>query len=207
MLPVDIHREAASQAILLKHMPEEGSEAFAVTLFEPAHAAMIDRYEQIHGLRIPTPVREMLKHFNGAFLHELSLFGLPVSMSRDPPLLSRGGRNPFDLATGARAWSGGYQAEDRSEFLFGSRNAGYELQYGYFLRENGSVARYPRLKDDAAAKVWPSFDEFFRSEVEETIRHQPAYLRDCEEGSRKAGYSGGWQGVVRALGLRRFLPK
>jgi hypothetical protein len=202
-LPVDIHIETSSQALLVRHTPEEGVRAFAITLFPAISSEFIERYEQIHGIELSPPIRHLLMHVNGGFLRELSLCGIPLSMAAEPPLLSRSGRNPFDIATAIRAWRAGYRYESEAEVLFASRNAGWTLQYGYFLRPDGSVARYTKHDRPRESKSWPSFEVFLAEELAETRRHRPAYLADVAAGSAAANCNrSGWRGLLHRIGLR-----
>jgi hypothetical protein len=193
--PTDAYIELPARTVLLRHEPDRAPLAFAFRFFEGLSAPVIDRYEALHGVDLPPPLKQMLKQMNGAYFLELSLYGIPLSMTKDPPLLSRLGLNPLDIATGAKCYRVGYQVADTEEFMFGVRNTGWTTQVGYFMRADGSVARYPRVGNVGEVRRWPSLEAFFTEELEETIRLRLNWTQKLKITTRKNSL----ENVVRSL--------
>src|SRR5215831_16621430 len=84
---------AESHAIFLAHQPQLGAEVYACVLFLGMAPEVITVYERMQRFRlgdafqIPRAYREILTKLNGAHLYHLSLYGIPPSMVRSPPLL------------------------------------------------------------------------------------------------------------------------
>lgn len=166
---------------------ERGPRACAVTLFPGLQEKVISRYEELHDIHIPEPIRAFLGHFNGAILCEMSIYGIPPSMIDDPALLSRSVRNPLDIGTAAKIWRVGFPSAKETEFHFGSRNIGWSSQIGYFFRYDGSVAAYSRYKKaDGAVNTWPTFEDWLRDEIDAMVQHRPLFLEECRLGNLRA---------------------
>ena len=183
--------------VLVGHEPERGLMAYAVTLFPGLSIEDIERYEEATGIDFPKTLKKFLQRLNGAFLSDLSIYGIPTSMLNNPPLLSRSVRNPYDVATATKLWRLAYEDADHDEFHFSGRNISWSGQIGYFLRKDGSVVSYPKNKTVYKSQVWPSLDEWLRDEIDNTILNRPVLLEEVESESRKAN---------KRYQLLRFLP-
>ncbi len=106
--------DAASGALCVSHRPGIAPEAGALRLFHAVGDRVISTYEQIHSITICPEYRSVLKRMNGAFLFEISLFGLPPSMCRVPPLLDRSTAWPLDLGSAQRNWAREYNVVGKS---------------------------------------------------------------------------------------------
>ena len=179
--PIDMHVELPARVLLLGHEPDRAPLAFAFCFFEGVTQSVIDRYEALHGVALPRPIAQMLHQMNGAFFLDLSVYGIPLSMASDPPLLCRSGRNPLDIATAARAWRAEFQSTDQKEIHFASRNTGWDTQVGYFMRPDGAVVRYPRIGKAGESKHWPSLQQFLTEELAATCSHRPILRAEVKE--------------------------
>ncbi|MEO1324905.1 MAG: hypothetical protein AAFV59_18085 [Pseudomonadota bacterium] len=172
--------------ILAGHEPTRGPQAYAVALFPGLTSHAIQRYEALNELTIPATVKAFLGHVNGAFLCELSLYGIPPSMIDNPPMLSRSTRNPYDIATANHYWRAGFERVEPTEFYIGGRNVSWSGQIGYFIRDDGSIVSYPKRGTDFPITTWPSFEVWLNDELNRMMTHRPAFLEESEIEGRKA---------------------
>ncbi len=63
-------------AMSISKRPKIGPEAYALNLFEGISHDDISKYERIHGLEVNPFYRNILLSLSGAFLFEISLFGI-----------------------------------------------------------------------------------------------------------------------------------
>jgi hypothetical protein len=160
--------DPASSAVLISPRPRIGVAAYAIVLYPGIDSDQIARYEQIHhkvgkfDFVIPDTYRTMLKSLNGANLFEMALFGVPGSMTNDPPLLNRSIRQPFDLAGANQNWAAAFKPQ-RGQFHFGAGPYSCEENLGYFLSDDGSVDA--RRKGGEVFRIWTSLAKFLDSEV------------------------------------------
>lgn len=189
--------DEGDDVLLAGHEPERGRLAYAVTLFPGLSADSIEAYGVNHNVSFPPVFKRFLQHLNGAFLCELSIFGIPPSMLLDPSRLSRSNRNPYDIGTANNFWIAEYKYESPPGFHFGSRNVSWSHQIGYFLRSDGSVVSLSKDGSDFLRRTWPAFDVWLEEELAVTLRDRPQYLSEVQQESRKAG---------RRHMLRRLLP-
>jgi hypothetical protein len=174
-MPTEAFIEQPGDVVLVRHRPDRGPEAFAIELYPGISRQTIERYETLHKIEIPTPIRKLLTRVNGCALLELSVFGIPPSMVAEPPLMSRDQRNPYDLGTAARIWRHGYPSAIADAFHFASRDVSWDAQIGYFLKPDGSVVSCNRRIELGEARRWDSFGDWLRFELEETRRHHPTF--------------------------------
>ena len=172
----DANVDPPSGAALISHRPKIAPQAYACVLFPGIPEDEISRYEQIHSkaaqhpLTIPSFYCDTLRQLNGASLFQIDLFGVPGSMTNDPPLLSRSVRQPLDLATANRNWFISYKPQ-RSQFYFGSGPFSWEENLGYFLNKDGSVDALRKNGEKFAC--WPTIGRFL---AEELARAASIYL-------------------------------
>lgn len=152
--------------------PKVGTEAYAVTLYEPLPDTAIARYEELHEMSIPGLYRDLLENMNGASIFNLSLYGLPPSMAQDPPLLDRSGAQPLDLATANRYWRHEFSSAEGS-FHFGGSFLSLEENVGYFLETDGEIASY--RKGGERVSHWSSLQEFLGAEILRSKELFPAF--------------------------------
>ena len=154
--------ESASGAVLISRRPKIAPEAYACVLYPGVGSELIHRYEEIQTVEIPRVYRELLERLNGASLFQIDLFGIPLSMAQDPPLLNRSIRQPLDISSANLYWRGPYKAAP-AEFHFGSGPSSYEENVGYFFDTKGGVKSLKRGGERVG--VWPSIQEFLVHEL------------------------------------------
>jgi hypothetical protein len=152
----------------ISHRPRMGPEAYAFILFPGIPADLIEKYAEVHAkptgerFYIPEIYRKLLARLNGAFLLEVSLYGLPPSMCKIPPTLNRSVRQPFDLATANRNWSREYKPTPE-QFMFGGAPYSYCENLGYFLKPDGGIQA--KRKGGELFADWSSFEPFLSDEL------------------------------------------
>lgn len=160
--------DPATGAVLISHRPRIGTEAYACVIFPGVEPEVVTRYEEIQrsigsdGFEIPTAYRNVLSRLNGAWMFQLSVFGLPPSMCQYPPLLDRTAHQPLDLGTANSDWRRKYAA-DPEQFHFGSSQFSAEENIAYFLNANGSVTAM--LRGGHKVWDWPSIEGFLNAEL------------------------------------------
>lgn len=174
--------------LLISHRAAIGTQAYAIVLFAGVSDDLIADYEQLHVSRapakfaIPEAYRAILRALNGAHIYQMSLYGLPVSMSRDPPLLNRSVRQPLDLATANSHWKTPY-APNGSQFHFGSGPFSDDENLGYFLNPDGSIEA--RRVGGEGIGTWTSMTDFLAQEVVRFESLYPSYESNWSEFLRK----------------------
>src|SRR5438128_9820276 len=99
----DTNLDPLTGALRFSHRPAIGAEAYACILYPGVDLDVIAQYEEIHRARtsqykdIPSFYKGMLGRLNGAFIFETALFGLPSSMTQQPPRLDRLVQHPLDV--------------------------------------------------------------------------------------------------------------
>lgn len=142
-------------ALLAGHQPDQGSEAYDLVLHPGLPPSAVEAYQDLHEIPLPQALAELLSHLNGAELFRLSIYGAPLSMIEDPPLLTRSSRAPLNLGSGAH-WRYEYEEADPQAVLFASCNVSYTGQVGYFMFPDGQVIG--RGKGGAPARSGPWAD-------------------------------------------------
>ena len=162
MLSQHVDSELSADKLQLSKRPNVGNEAYAVTLFHGLDDATIDRYQNLHAIEIPALYKRILRMLNGANLFRLNLYGLPASMTKDPPQLDRTEIQPLDLATANHYWRGTFTS-DASLFQIGGGPWSNAENLGYFLSSNEGVKAL--RKKDQVVSSWPSIEKFLEEEL------------------------------------------
>ena len=134
---------ATDDTLEIGHMPWIGPQAYAFRLFPPAKKAWIERFRHRAGRPIPPGYGEFLRTVNGCEAYGLSLYGLPPSLQREPPLLDRLRPQPLDLGTANQDWAHEYEGSGTG-FHFGARSWSHDENIGYFWTDEGIRALRPR---------------------------------------------------------------
>ena len=170
--------ETSVETILISHRPAIGTEAYAVVLYPGVSEDFIAGYEQIHSQRmpakftIPGAYRTFLNVLNGAELYQMFLYGLPVSMAKNPPLLNRSVRQPLDLATANIDWKNPYRPSE-SQFHFGSGPYSDNENIAYFLNPDRSIEA--RRAGGEVFGKWVTLGDFLAQEILRVESLFPAY--------------------------------
>jgi len=160
----------ATGGLHISRRPKVAPEAFAVVLFLPLEAELISRYERAHSVSIPAAFRDILRLLNGAFLFELSLFGIPPSMVLGG--LDRSVLQPHDVSSANHDWRRPYQAP-ADRFHFGGGPLSEDEDVGYFLLEDGSVESYRQAGQ--MVQAWPDFRSFLLEEIARSEARYPEH--------------------------------
>jgi hypothetical protein len=150
--------------------PKVGPKAFAVVLFLPLEGDAISRYEQAHSVSFPAGFRDILGLLNGAFIFELSFFGIPPTMVTGG--LDRSVLQPHDVCTANRHWRAPYNVPD-DRFHIGGGPFSNDENVGYFLQKNGSVESYRHGGQIVCA--WPDYESFLTAEIARSETMYPDY--------------------------------
>lgn len=179
----DANVDPKSGALRLSYRPKIGTEAYACVLYPGVSADHLDKYEAIHRQRLPKylPIpalyRKILTRINGCFLFGTSLFGIPLSMAKDPPLLDRSVQQPHDVCTANEDWRKEY-AVDQSNFFFASGAYSSTENVGYFLTPEDEVEAY--LAKGKMVGVWSTFDSFLGAEIQRAESRYSEYEKMME---------------------------
>jgi len=165
-------------AALLSRRPRIAPEAYACVIFPGVVREVAARYEALQhstgnqNFEIPAIYRSVLLRLNGAWIFQLSLYGLPPSMCQTPPVLDRSARQPLDLGTANRQWRMRYSA-DQKHFHFGSGPYSPQENVAYFLEADGSVISL--LPGGKRVSEWHSIEAFLRAEISRTESEYPEF--------------------------------
>jgi len=140
--------------------------AHDVVIFPPLLRSQLYVYEKVNSVSLPEKFIEVLGYLNGCNMMDLQIYGAPVSMAQDPPMLDRSRRAPLDISSG-RHWRTGYAQANDGDLLFASKNVGDEGQIGYFIspkgrivgRGNGSPNVHPQ------SGPWDNVTDWLASEI------------------------------------------
>ena len=155
-------------AALLSRRPKIGVEAYACVVFAGVAPDVMTRYEEIQrsignrDFEIPLSYRNVLHRLNGAWIFQVSLYGLPPSMCQKPPLLDRSSRQPLDLGTANQNWRKRYST-DLNHFHFGSGPHTFQENVAYFLDGDGRV--FSLLPGAQQVSEWSSIQAFLSAEI------------------------------------------
>ena len=155
--------------IKIGHRPTVAPEAYAVRIYPPAPGTVYAKYENLHSVAIPEFIRSILHVANGLWIDELTIYGIPASMLKDPPMLDRTRLQCLDIATANTAWRAAFEAGPEL-FHFGSRVNGDE-SVGYFA---DAKARIHALSDRGRSpRKWTTLAAFFEAELATVGRASP----------------------------------
>lgn len=156
-------RELEGDAVLIGPRPDIGALAYDVVLYPPISFESLDAYAHLTGFSIPPTLASMLAALNGCHFFGLNVYGVPLSMTRDPPLLDRSSRAPLELGAG-RWWRVNYSGYPEDATLFASLNVSDEGgQVGFFLTPFGGVVGAGNGRAGAPKDYgsWPSFSRWW----------------------------------------------
>jgi hypothetical protein len=150
---------------LISRRTKIAPEAFAFVLFRGISSENIGVYTSLNKRIsiIPHKYREILAVLNGASLFQIHLYGIPLSMCSDPPLLNRSTRQPLDLGSANANWSREF-CPSLEQFHFGGGPYSESENLGYFLNADNSVEALRR--GGAGFGTWPDFASFLKDELE-----------------------------------------
>lgn len=151
-----------SGGAFLSHRPGIAPEAYALRIYAGVGDSIITEYEEVRGITICPAYRDVLRKMNGAILFGLSLFGLPASMTKRPPLLNRSTVWPLDIATAQKQWRAPFKVPIDWLFVgFGPYSSKEHL--GYFITPGDSVEA--RRKGGEKVEGWSSLRSFLEHEL------------------------------------------
>ena len=150
------------ETALIAHQPWKAPLAYAFHLYPPAKEAWFSKFEKIHQVAVPAPLRPVLRTFSGCFAFGISLFGISPSMLQSPPLISRRELQCHNLATANTHWKFEYKV-DENAFHFGGRAYSSDENSGYFLYGKSTVLSI--LKDGSIVGQWDNFTSFLMDEL------------------------------------------
>jgi hypothetical protein len=177
--------------VFLAHRPAVAPEAYALRLYRPLPKDALDRYLARTKLRVPDTYLELLSRLNGAHAFQLALFGIPPSLTFDPPMMDRSAPQPYDLATANEHWKREFR-ESAELFYFGGSPFSDDQNVGYFLSSGGSVRGV--LKSGQEVGKWSSIGECLRVELARAESEYPrfeAFMSSLQAASRARGKSNG----------------
>ena len=183
----EVNLDPATGALRLSHRPKIGTDAYACVLYPGVGSDLIDRYERIQRARlsdyleIPPFYRSLLTRLNGADLFGISLFGIPLSMAQDPPLLNRSVLQPLDVGTANENWRLEYGV-DRPHFHFAGGPYSNTENVGYFLTPDNRVEAY--LAREKRIGEWKTVGAFLAAETDRAESRFPDFERMMESAQR-----------------------
>lgn len=146
----------------IAHRPWEGPLGYLITVYPGAKKAWFPKYEKTHKVKLPPLVRRILTAANGFDCFGLSLFGMPPSMLKSPPLLDRSTQQCFDVGTADRSWKLEYPI-DPGFFHFGGRDYTDDELAGYFLDSRGTI--HAVTKGGTEVGKWSDLTAFLHDEL------------------------------------------
>ncbi|MGZ8940983.1 MAG: hypothetical protein ACXW32_17395 [Limisphaerales bacterium] len=149
------------ETINIAHQPWIAPLSYAIRLYPAAKSGWFAKYRKLHGLTIPTVVRSILSVANGLHVFGFSIYGMPPSMLKVPPMLDRSRMQCFDIGTANTSWKHAYGMQAEA-FLFGGREYSDEQNCGYFLRGNTIVSK---LRGGQTVGEWNELVGFLRDEL------------------------------------------
>ena len=160
------------ETIMIGHQPWKGPEAYAFRIFPAAKKNWFSKYSKIHTVELPTHYRAILESVNGLNAFGLSLYGIPPSMVKEPPLLDRSKAQCLDVASANVHWKRSFPGQEE-RFHFGGRNYSHTQNSGYFWDRRGEIVA--ALKTGEIVGHWPDFRSFLSDEL------QAAEIRQLSE--------------------------
>jgi hypothetical protein len=151
------------ETLLIGHQPWKGPQAYAVRIFPAAKKSWFGKYSLSHGLKFPSACKSILLSVNGINAFGLSLYGIPPSMVKDPPLLNRSRAQCLDIGSANRNWKRAFPGQE-ARFHFGGRNYDSTQNSGYFWDPNGEIIAV--LKTGKVVGSWTNFQLFFAEELQ-----------------------------------------
>ena len=158
--------------VMIAHRPWVAPLNYLITLYPGAKPSWFGKYRQLHGITIPPVLRSLLSVTNGCFVFGLSLFGMPPSMRKNPPMLDRTRLQCLDIASANQHWKQQY-ATHSQHFYFGSRYYSDCENAAYFLVGRTSIVAV--LKDGNVIGEWSDLGSFLNDEI------QASEKRECSD--------------------------
>jgi hypothetical protein len=155
--------------IMIAHQPWDGPLGYTFRLFPGAKKSWFVKYGKLHDIRIPTMIRSLLASVNGCEAFGISIYGMPPSMLRNPPLLDRSTAQCLDLATANQDWKHEFQGVADEAFHFGARYYTDEENTGYFLLGKTIVSM---LNDGQVLGQWNDMKSFLADELRESEKRE-----------------------------------
>jgi hypothetical protein len=149
--------------ISIGHQPWKGPEAYAVRIFPAAKKSWFGKYSRSRGLKFPVAYKSILSSVNGIDAFGLSLYGIPPSMVKDPPLLNRSTLQCLDISLANRNWKRAFPGQE-ARFHFGGRHYDSTQNSGYFWDPGGEIIAV--LKTGEVVGSWTDFQLFFAEELQ-----------------------------------------
>lgn len=172
LIDADPKYKWSNGVLSISKRPKIGSQTYALILYEGITDDGISKYEQIHEFEINPNYRKILLTLSGAFLFQISLFGIPLTMNQFPPRLDRSSLQPHDLASANRFWKSEFKNIDHL-FHFGGGPWSHRENVGYFLDAEGNISAI--LKNGTVINSWDKFSEFLINELERAEINYPEY--------------------------------
>ena len=147
----------------IAHSPWIGALGFAFRIYPGTNADVISRYQQLHGIVIPSVWQPVLLAANGLEAFGLTLFGMPASMLNDPPLLNRATFQCLDIGLANSQWKFEYAKIKPDYFHVGARDYSYDELVGYFITTKGSILGI--RQNGQRVGEWATIDQFLSEEL------------------------------------------
>jgi hypothetical protein len=97
-----------AHAVAMGPRPLVGPEAYAVYFYAPITLEAIERYQDRLSVAVAPFYKSLLTQISGLHAFEFALFGIPASMTLEPPLLDRSSVQPYDIAAANKHWKRDY---------------------------------------------------------------------------------------------------
>lgn len=128
---------------------------FGFEIWPGLETSSIDKYCKGFGIEIPASYIEILRQANGITLGKLNLYGIPISMLNEPPLLDRAKRQPLDIGAANLHWRRPFKAFS-DKFHFGSIKWTFSENAGVFFDDRGIVVA--ALKTGEVVQEFESYE-------------------------------------------------
>lgn len=140
LIEYSIHKSKIENDILyIANRPWVAPENYLFTLFPTISDDKINKYQNNQEITIPESYKNILKQFNGAFIFNISLYGIPQSMLSNPPILDRSTLQCHDISTANKNWTREYTNIPDDLFHFGGRDFSFDEVIGYFIDKNNEI--------------------------------------------------------------------
>jgi len=149
-----------NETVNIFHRPWVAPFNWGIKLYKGAPPAWIEEVSERTGKVMPDFYGRFLSFVNGAFIYDLSLYGISSSI-REKNLLDRSTLQCHDLILANTDWIQEYKVGN-NYFHFGSRSYSYTENIGYFFADHKIKAI---RKNGKAIKEWTDFSIFLDDEI------------------------------------------
>ena len=149
-----------AETVKIYHRPWVAPLNWGLFLYKGAASDWIGELSDRTGKAIPDFYGRFLSSINGAFIYDLSLYGISPSM-RERNLLDRSVLQCHDLVLANADWISNYNV-DPNCFYFGGRHYTYSENIGYFFVE-GKIKAI--RKNGIIVKEWTQFSDLLNDEI------------------------------------------